>query len=105
MASFGKREATTGSILDRPLGRGRGDVSLSAFALLFSEVVQYLQQSVLSIAGMDSPEGGQMWTNGEGGGGGGDGGGGLEKSCMVPGIGDCEREGYMSWTGSQVSTY
>ena len=53
MASFGKREAVTGSILDRPLGRGRGDVSLSAFALLFSEVVQYLQQSVLSIADLE----------------------------------------------------
>ena len=53
MASFGKREAVTGSILDRPLGRGRGDVSLSAFALLFSEVVQYLQQSVLSISDLE----------------------------------------------------
>ena len=59
MASFGKREATTGSILDRPLGRGRGDVSLSAFALLFSEVVQYLQQSAgqnQSGAGGQSPQ-------------------------------------------------
>ncbi|KAJ3641090.1 hypothetical protein Zmor_027610 [Zophobas morio] len=31
------------SILDKPLSRGKGEVSLSCFALLFSEVVQYCQ--------------------------------------------------------------
>lgn len=31
------------NILDRPLSRGKGEVSLSCFALLFSEVVQYCQ--------------------------------------------------------------
>lgn len=31
------------SILDKPLSRGKGEISLSCFALLFSEVVQYCQ--------------------------------------------------------------
>lgn len=37
------------SILDRPLSRGKGEVSLSCFALLFSEVVQYCQNKVYTV--------------------------------------------------------
>ncbi|KAM8793930.1 TPPC5 protein, partial [Eudromia elegans] len=37
-------------LLERPLGRPRGDVSLGAFALLFSELVQYCQNRVYSVA-------------------------------------------------------
>lgn len=62
-----KRGATSGgggprvpNILDRPLaakGRGGGgsggEVSLSAFSFLFSEMVQYYQSRVLSIADLE----------------------------------------------------
>lgn len=50
------------NILDRPLaakGRGSGgggsggEVSLSAFSFLFSEMVQYYQSRVLSIADLE----------------------------------------------------
>jgi hypothetical protein len=46
------------NILDRPLatkGRGGGgsEVSLSAFSFLFSEMVQYYQNRVLSIADLE----------------------------------------------------
>lgn len=37
------------SILDKPLSRGKGEVSLSCFALLFSEVVQYCQNRVYTV--------------------------------------------------------
>lgn len=37
------------SILDKPLGRGKGEVSLSCYALLFSEVVQYCQSRVYTV--------------------------------------------------------
>lgn len=37
------------SILDKPLSRGKGEVSLSCFALLFSEVVQYSQSRVYTV--------------------------------------------------------
>lgn len=37
------------SILDKPLSRGKGEVSLSSFALLFSEVVQYSQSRVFTV--------------------------------------------------------
>ncbi|KFP04737.1 Trafficking protein particle complex subunit 5, partial [Calypte anna] len=37
-------------LLERGLPRPRGDVSLSAFALLFSELVQYCQNRVYSVA-------------------------------------------------------
>lgn len=41
-------------ILDRPLGRGRGsEVSLSAFAYLYSELVQYHQSRVASISELE----------------------------------------------------
>lgn len=37
------------SILDKPLSKGKGDVSLSCFALLFSEVVQYSQNKSSTV--------------------------------------------------------
>ncbi|XP_064355259.1 trafficking protein particle complex subunit 5 [Dromaius novaehollandiae] len=37
-------------LLERPLGRPRAEVSLGAFALLFSELVQYCQRRVYSVA-------------------------------------------------------
>lgn len=37
------------SILDKPLSRGKTEVSLSCFALLFSEVVQYCQSRVYTV--------------------------------------------------------
>jgi len=46
---------TVPSILDRPLGRGRdgGRVSLSAFAYMYSELVQYHQGRVASISDLE----------------------------------------------------
>lgn len=37
------------SILDKSLSKGRNEVSLSCFALLFSEVVQYCQNKVYTV--------------------------------------------------------
>jgi trafficking protein particle complex subunit 5 len=37
------------SPMDKSLSRGKGEVSLSAFALLFSEVVQYCQNRVYTV--------------------------------------------------------
>lgn len=37
------------NILDKPLARGKGEVSLGCFALLFSEVVQYSQSRVYTV--------------------------------------------------------
>uniref|UniRef100_A0A182IVG2 Trafficking protein particle complex subunit 5 n=1 Tax=Anopheles atroparvus TaxID=41427 RepID=A0A182IVG2_ANOAO len=37
------------SILDKPLSRGKGEVSLSCYALLFSELVQYAQSRASTI--------------------------------------------------------
>lgn len=37
------------SILDKNLSRGKGEVSISSFALLFSEVVQYSQNRVYTV--------------------------------------------------------
>ncbi|XP_043668255.1 trafficking protein particle complex subunit 5 isoform X2 [Vespula pensylvanica] len=37
------------SILDRSLSKGKGEVSLSCFALLFSELVQYCQNRVYTV--------------------------------------------------------
>lgn len=47
-----KREIRPG-ILDRPLAKGKGEVALSSFALLFSEIVQYCQNRVLSIGDLE----------------------------------------------------
>jgi len=37
------------NILDRPLSKGKYEVSLSAYALLFSEIVQYYQSRVFTV--------------------------------------------------------
>lgn len=42
------------SILDRSLSRGKGEVSLSLFALLFSEVVHYTHNRVQSVSELQS---------------------------------------------------
>lgn len=42
------------SILDKPLSRGKGEVSLSAFSLLFSEIVQYSAGRVLTVTELQS---------------------------------------------------
>mmetsp|Transcript_34088 Transcript_34088/g.89506 ORF Transcript_34088/g.89506 Transcript_34088/m.89506 type:complete len:185 (+) Transcript_34088:297-851(+) len=36
-------------ILDRPIGKGKGEINLSTFAFLFSEIVQYSHKRVDSI--------------------------------------------------------
>ncbi|KZV56862.1 trafficking protein particle complex subunit 5 [Dorcoceras hygrometricum] len=41
------------NVLDRPLGKGKQEVSLSAFAFLFSELVQYNQTQVDNIAELE----------------------------------------------------
>lgn len=47
------RRAPPPNILDRPLPRGKTEVSLSAFAFLFSELVQYNQSRVGSVADLE----------------------------------------------------
>mmetsp|Transcript_11736 Transcript_11736/g.17779 ORF Transcript_11736/g.17779 Transcript_11736/m.17779 type:complete len:194 (+) Transcript_11736:75-656(+) len=47
-----KREVRPG-ILDRPLTKPKGEVSLSSFAFLFSEIVQYSQNRVTSIGDLE----------------------------------------------------
>lgn len=47
-----KRENRPG-ILDRPITKPKGEVSLSSFALLFSEIVQYNQNRVTSIGDLE----------------------------------------------------
>lgn len=37
------------SILDKPLSRGKGEISLNCYALLFSEVVQYCQNKSTTV--------------------------------------------------------
>ncbi|XP_015927883.1 trafficking protein particle complex subunit 5 isoform X1 [Parasteatoda tepidariorum] len=37
------------TILDKPLSRARSEINISTFALLFSEMVQYCQNRVLSV--------------------------------------------------------
>ena len=37
------------SILDKPLSKGRVEINISTYALLFSEIVQYCQNRVLSV--------------------------------------------------------
>jgi trafficking protein particle complex subunit 5 len=48
MATNAKKDARLG-ILDRPLTKPKGEVALSSFALLFSEIVQYSQNRVTSV--------------------------------------------------------
>ena len=40
-------------ILDRQLPKGRGEVSLSAFAFLFSEIIQYCQSTVSNVGELE----------------------------------------------------
>ncbi|XP_013409614.1 trafficking protein particle complex subunit 5 [Lingula anatina] len=47
MASILQRQKS--SILDRPLSKGKAEVNLSTFALLFSEMVQYCQSRVYTV--------------------------------------------------------
>jgi trafficking protein particle complex subunit 5 len=51
-ANNNKKEPRPG-ILDRPLIKAKGEVSLSSFALLFSEIVQYSQNRVTSIGDLE----------------------------------------------------
>ncbi|ELU03713.1 hypothetical protein CAPTEDRAFT_195837 [Capitella teleta] len=46
MASFTKQRS---NILEKPLSKGKGEINLSTFALLFSEMVQYSQNRVYSV--------------------------------------------------------
>ncbi|EIE20891.1 TRAPP I complex [Coccomyxa subellipsoidea C-169] len=41
------------NIVDRPLAKGKGEVSLSAFSFLFSELVQYCQTKVSNIGELE----------------------------------------------------
>ncbi|KAL0404001.1 UNVERIFIED_CONTAM: Trafficking protein particle complex subunit [Sesamum radiatum] len=52
MIGVGKIKQYT-NVLDRPLGKGKQEVSLSAFAFLFSELVQYNQTQVDNIAELE----------------------------------------------------
>jgi len=45
-----KRFRLGNGILDKPLSKGKQEVALSAFALLFSEMIQYSQNRVKSVA-------------------------------------------------------
>lgn len=44
------RTSSKASILDKTLTKGKNEVSLSLFALVFSEIVQYSQKSCSSVA-------------------------------------------------------
>lgn len=44
------RPSSKNSILDKTLTKGKNEVSLSLFALVFSEIVQYSQKSSSSVA-------------------------------------------------------
>eukprot|EP00054_Salpingoeca_dolichothecata_P009519 m.53660 g.53660 ORF g.53660 m.53660 type:complete len:184 (+) comp18424_c0_seq2:48-599(+) len=41
------------SILDRPVSKGKSEINLSSFALLFSEIVQYSHNRVNSISDLE----------------------------------------------------
>jgi hypothetical protein len=41
------------NILDRPLTRGRGEVNLASFSLLFSEIVQYSFDRIHSVPDLE----------------------------------------------------
>nr|XP_054765346.1 trafficking protein particle complex subunit 5-like [Lytechinus pictus] len=42
------------SLVDRPLSKGKGEMNISTFALLFSEMVQYCQNRVSSVPELQS---------------------------------------------------
>ncbi|RZC61898.1 hypothetical protein C5167_023648 [Papaver somniferum] len=52
MIGVGKMKQYT-NVLDKPLSKGKQEVSLSAFAFLFSELVQYNQTQVDNIAELE----------------------------------------------------
>ncbi|XP_028092588.1 trafficking protein particle complex subunit 5-like [Camellia sinensis] len=52
MIGVGKIKQYT-NILDKPLSKGKQEVSLSAFAFLFSELVQYNQTQVDNITELE----------------------------------------------------
>lgn len=49
MASLGRSRDGKSSILEKPLSRGKSEVNISTFALLFSEMVQYCQNRVNTV--------------------------------------------------------
>ncbi|KAI0507438.1 hypothetical protein M5K25_012413 [Dendrobium thyrsiflorum] len=53
MIGVGGKIKQYSSVLDKPLSKGRQEVSLSAFAFLFSELVQYNQTQVDNIAELE----------------------------------------------------
>ncbi|MFS7949305.1 putative TRAPP I complex, subunit 5, NO signaling/Golgi transport ligand-binding domain superfamily [Helianthus anomalus] len=52
MIGAGKMKQYT-NVLDKPLSKGRQEVSLSGFAYLFSELVQYNQTQVDNIGELE----------------------------------------------------
>lgn len=48
------KKSQKGSIVDRPLSKGRGEINISTFALLFSEMVQYCQNRVSTVPELQS---------------------------------------------------
>eukprot|EP00245_Coleochaete_scutata_P011899 TRINITY_DN4503_c2_g1_i1.p2 TRINITY_DN4503_c2_g1~~TRINITY_DN4503_c2_g1_i1.p2 ORF type:complete len:196 (+),score=36.19 TRINITY_DN4503_c2_g1_i1:249-836(+) len=50
---IGSRSKGPINIVDRPLGKGKTEVSLSAFAFLFSELLQYCQGRVNNVAELE----------------------------------------------------
>lgn len=47
------RPTSNKSVIDKPLTKPRGEVSLSAFAFLFSELVQYCQSKVQNVSELE----------------------------------------------------
>eukprot|EP01041_Mallomonas_annulata_P011650 gene11650-24399_t len=47
------KKSNRAGILDRPISKPKGEVSLSAFALLFSEIVQYNQNRIQSVTDLE----------------------------------------------------
>ncbi|PIK42528.1 putative trafficking protein particle complex subunit 5 [Apostichopus japonicus] len=48
------KKSQKASIVDRPLSKGRGEINISTFALLFSEMVQYCQNRVSTVPELQS---------------------------------------------------
>ncbi|XP_071486720.1 trafficking protein particle complex subunit 5-like [Diadema setosum] len=48
------RKSQKASLVDRPLSKGKGEINISTFALLFSEMVQYCQNRVSSVPELQS---------------------------------------------------
>ena len=52
-AQAADRRRQAPSVLDKPMTKGRQEVSLSAYAFLFSEIVQYSQKRVSGIQDLE----------------------------------------------------